>query len=184
MLRDRRLLAELVIVLVVAIGAGAIGFAVAPRPTATSSGDVEAHKATVRRLLDEGFNQGKDDILDTIYAADYVGHIAPTETTRLQITVTDYREFIRLMRTAFPDLRLTTDILIGEGDWVAHRTVLHGTFQSELYDTPPTGNPVEISFNVIHRFDSSGKIVEDWIEYDNLSLQSQLGVISLPPSDE
>ncbi len=181
MVIDRRwwiLLGAVVVVLVV------VGFAALSSPNQASVADdseLAAHKAAVQRMVEEGFNQGNIDIPGEIYAEDYVGHLPPSEASfREQLRVSDYRELIRLLRAALPDLRMTTEILVAEGDYVAERTTVRGTFEGELYDTPPTDGPVEMVFNVIHRFNSAGKIVEEWIEYDTLSFKVQLGVLQAP----
>ena len=57
---------------------------------------------------------------------------------------------------AFPDLRVTVEDMLAEGDKVATRWTIRGTHQGELMGIPPTGKQVEASGITIHRV-SGGK---------------------------
>ena len=76
----------------------------------------------------------------------------------------------------FPDLRISIDACIAEGDSVATRWSLTGTHQGEFQGIPPTGRSVKFSgleFNrVVH-----GRFVEHWSTFDNIALLQQIGAI-------
>lgn len=133
------------------------------------------HKAAVQRLIEEGFNQGNVDVVDEVYNPDYVGHLPSSEVNRDSLTFDDYRELITLLRTAIPDLHMSSEMIIEEGNLVTVYAVLQGTFASEFYDMPPTGQAINLAFTVIQRFDEQGKIVEEWIAYDTIALAAQFG---------
>ncbi|HET9927821.1 MAG TPA: ester cyclase [Rubrobacter sp.] len=79
--------------------------------------------------------------------------------------------------TAFPDLNISVENVISEGDQAVSRYTARGTHQGETEEFgPATGRQVEIKGITIHRFEE-GKIVEEWEAYDNLSVLQQLGLV-------
>jgi predicted ester cyclase len=87
--------------------------------------------------------------------------------------------FARLLR-AYPDLQITIEDLIAEGDKVVSRNTVTGTHQGEYMGIPPTGNSVTYNEVIITRF-ADGRIVETWAVVDVLAQMRQLGVIPTPP---
>jgi steroid delta-isomerase-like uncharacterized protein len=87
------------------------------------------------------------------------------------------------VRGAFPDVRVTIEEQVAEGDGVATRYTLGGTHEGELMGIPPTGNRVEITGVAFERL-ADGKIVESRDNYDALGMMQQLGVIPAPDQPE
>ncbi len=81
--------------------------------------------------------------------------------------------------TGFPDLQLTVEDMIAEGDKVAVRLSRGGTHQGVFMGVAPTGNEARWTGNTIFRI-ANGKIVEGWVEGDHLGLMQQLGAIPAP----
>ena len=134
----------------------------------------EENKAIVRRQEEELFTQGNLDAADEIFAPNYVGHDPsnPEDIRGLEAAkqaASDYRK-------AFPDLQVIIEELIAEGDKVAARVRFRGTHQGELEGIAPTDRRVESTGIVISRIEG-GKIAEDWANFDDLGLMSQLGAI-------
>ena len=69
----------------------------------------------------------------------------------------------RAVRTAFPDLRFTLDVVLESGDLVTGRWTMTGTHTGplELLGLPPTGRPVSMSGQEIFRAED-GRFVEVW----------------------
>jgi len=139
----------------------------------------EENKAVVRRQEEELFTRGNLDAADEIYAPGYVGHDPsnPEDIRGLEAAkqaAADYRR-------AFPDLRVTLEDLIAEGDKVVARLRFRGTHRGELDGIAPTGRRVDCSGIVVSRMEG-GKIAEDWANFDDLGMMRQLGV--LPESGE
>ena len=136
-------------------------------------------KNVVRRVLDEGFNQGRVEIADELIATDFIDHSAapgfPTEGPE------SIKQTIATFRTAFPDVRATIDDLLVEGDRVVARTHWNGTHRGDFFGIPPTGKAFTITAIDILRV-VDGKVVEHWGNEDDLSMMQQLGVISMPGS--
>ena len=137
----------------------------------------EEIKALVRRQEEELFSGGNLELADEIYAPDYVGHDPsnPEEVWGLQAAkqaAADYRR-------AFPDLRVTVEDLIAEGDKVAARLRVRGTHLGDLNGIAPTGRRVDFTGIVISRVEG-GRIAEDWANFDDLGMMQQLGLIPEP----
>ena len=153
--------------------------AVRPKPLIDKEGrtSTEQNKAISRRADEELFNDGNLDVADELFAADFLYH-DPTsgEAWRGPEGV---KRYVRMFRTAFPDLRLTVEDQVAEGDNVAYRWTAHGTHRGELLGVAPTGRRVTLTGIAIARV-VDGKIREMWENTDALGLMRQLG--GLPPS--
>jgi predicted ester cyclase len=78
-----------------------------------------------------------------------------------------------------PDVWVTVDDIITDGDRVAARWTSTGTHQGDLFGIPPTGNAVKITATVVYRT-KDGRLAEGWINRDDFGLMQQLGVIPTP----
>jgi steroid delta-isomerase-like uncharacterized protein len=139
-------------------------------------GNPEANKALTLRYWEEVANKGNLDIVDEICAPDYVCHQADQDIRGPE----GVKQFIFMLRAAFPDLHVTVEDVIAEGDKIVQRWTGHGTHQGELMGIPPTGNHVSVAGITISRFED-GKVSEEWEVYDMMGMMQQLGVI---PSSE
>ena len=178
-------------VLLVALGVGSI-LAPAPAVPAASQATAtpcptttaEENKALVRRLFEEGWGQGNLAVVDEVVAEDLVAHI-PGTTTYLPVAQIDpagresLAPSIRELHTDFPDLRLTIEDMVAEGDRVASRLTYAGTQADplDLWQTPNTGRPAAREVWVFQRV-ACGRIAESWVLPDNLTLLRQLGIIT------
>ncbi len=78
----------------------------------------EANKAIIRRLVEEVLNQGKLDVIDELFAPNFVDR-----STGEQVPGPEgVRQFVSAVRAGFPDLLVSVDDLIAEGDKVVIRT--------------------------------------------------------------
>jgi len=87
-----------------------------------------------------------------------------------------YKQFISMYFTAFPDLHLTIEDIIAEGDNVVVRQTFQGTHKGDLMGILPTGKQATATGISIFRV-ANGKAVEQRANYDDLGLMQQLGVI-------
>lgn len=90
-----------------------------------------------------------------------------------------YMQVIQPLLIAMPDIQINIDDLIAEGNQVAMRARVTGTFTGSYQGIPPTNQKVTIHIVSIERF-VDGKLVEVWEKYDTLDLMRQLGVIPTP----
>ena len=140
----------------------------------------ENNKAIVRRAYEEVWNQGKLDVIDEIFAADLVGHIAGSPDIH---GPEGLKQFVTMYRTAFPDLQFTIEDQLAEGDKVATRWTSTGTHKGELMGIPPTGVQVKSTGICIARI-AGGKFVETWPHSDDLGMLQQLGMELKPKEVE
>ena len=129
----------------------------------------EENKALARRAWELADNP---DILEEVYAPDVVWHEPDQEVRGLE----QAKKFVSAYKTAFPDMKITVEDVIAEGDKVVSRVTIRGTHQGETEEFgPPTGRQIEGGGITISRIEG-GKIVEDWDSYDNLTTLQQLGL--------
>ena len=137
----------------------------------------EENKSTVRRFLEEAFGQGKTELVDEVLRSDFVCYDPNSETGEISGAQTIKGE-IEYFRNAVPDLTYTVVDQVAEGDKVVTRYTASGTHQGEFFGVAPTGNRIEMSGIQIDRFDESGKMTEEWPEYDLLGAMRQMGAAS------
>jgi steroid delta-isomerase-like uncharacterized protein len=135
----------------------------------------EENKAIARRDVEEVWNQGKLDVIDEIFATDYVGQFVGSPDFH---GPEGCKQFVTMYRTAFPDFHVTVHDMIAEGDKVVTRWTATGTHKGELMGISPTGVQETHTGINIGRI-SGGKIVEEWSSWDALGMLQQLGVV--PP---
>ena len=131
----------------------------------------EANKALVRRYYTEVLNQRNIAVLDELCSPTFVSHAS----AGAKIGLAQYRQAIMASHTAFPDLVVTVEDQIAEGDKVVTCWTAQGTHQGPFAGVPPTGKRVTVTAIHIHRVDN-GKIVEHWEEINLLGLMQQLGL--------
>ena len=84
-----------------------------------------------------------------------------------------------MYRTAFPDMRITIEDQVAEGDKVVTRWTASGTHQGDLMGIDPTGRRATVTGITIDRI-SGGKVEETWTNFDAMGMMQQLGVIPSP----
>lgn len=134
---------------------------------------VEENKTLIRRFYEEVFNKRNLAALDDFFAPDHVDHTLPPG---LPVGPEGTKQAIATMLKGFPDLRVTIEDMIAEGDKVVIWFTTHGTQQGTLGGIPPTGKQVAVSTIEITRM-AGGKIAEDWGLDDRLGMLRQLGLV-------
>jgi steroid delta-isomerase-like uncharacterized protein len=88
----------------------------------------------------------------------------------------EFRQLVLAYRTAFPDVHLTVEDVLGVGDRVVARWVSHGTHLGPMMGIPPTGRSIEIMGISIFRI-AAHQVAEEWEGFDTMGLMQQLGVM-------
>jgi steroid delta-isomerase-like uncharacterized protein len=135
----------------------------------------EENKATARRWYEGVFNAGNMDLINGLFAPNFVDHDPVNPLPGLE----GVRQVVTMYRTAFPDLYITVEDWIAEGDKVVTRFMAQGTHQGPLMGMPPTQRRVTVTGIDILGFEN-GKITEHWGNRDDLGMMQQLGVIPSP----
>jgi predicted ester cyclase len=134
---------------------------------------IEENKEVVRRFIDEVFNKGDYSIIPDLIAQDYIMN-APAGNIEGQEGV---KKYVKMVRIAFPNIKITIEDIVGEEDTVVARINWEGTFSGKFMDYEPTGNQVYMKESLFHRF-SNGKQVEVIPYYaDQQPLFQQMGII-------
>ena len=136
---------------------------------------IEERRAIVCELLEEAYSKGNAAIGDKHLAFDSVFHTPPEPDIS---GIENWKKFVIMWRTAFPDCILTVEDTIAEGDKVVASWSARATHKGELRGIAPTWKQVTISGVAIYRF-VGNKIAEIWGWRDTFGLMQQLGVI--PP---
>ncbi len=137
----------------------------------------EQNKALFSRYIVEGVNQGSFAVFAEVFDPDVVYNVyGLPEPMRGHAGV---EQLVGGFRAAFPDIHVTIEEMIAEGDKVVARVTVRGTNQGELMSNAPTGKQAAWYPVHIARF-ANGKIVEDRVTLDQLGFLQQLGLIPTP----
>jgi len=135
----------------------------------------EENKALLRRWFAEVWNQGPADAIDEMLDADGIVHgLSDDESTPLR-GPQDFKPFHEVFRGAFPDIEVTVDEVIAEGDLVAARCSVRGRHSGDHLGVAATNAPVEFTGMVFARI-RDGKIIEAWNNFDFLKMNRQIGL--------
>jgi steroid delta-isomerase-like uncharacterized protein len=136
----------------------------------------EENKATIRAYVEAIWNQQQVDRAGELLAQDFVVHPPlPGQIPGLEGT----KRITAMYLAGVPDLHVSIEDLVAEGDRVAVRRTYEGTHKGALLGIPPTGKHLHIEGISIFRLED-GKIAEQWEQLDQLSLMQQLGVLPAP----
>ena len=127
---------------------------------------VDVNRLALRRIVDEILNGGDLEAFDELVHPAYVDGFDGSGRE-------EYRELVGVMRAGFPDLHLTMEDEIAEGDKVVGRFVLRGTHRGDFLGIAPTGKQVEFDGIGIIQF-RDGKMVSRWNVSDIYGLLEQL----------
>ena len=106
-----------------------------------------------------------------------MNHSAPTG---LPADRDGFKQFVAMYRVAFPDVHITIEDILAEGDRVMTRWSATGTHKGELLGIAPTEKKVTVTGMSENRI-SGGKVVEQWNEFDDLGMLQQIG--AMPTSE-
>jgi steroid delta-isomerase-like uncharacterized protein len=131
-------------------------------------------KGIARRFFEEAFNSGNLDVVDELASPEFVNHDAalPEPTVGIEAA----KASIRAYREAFPDLRISIELQVAEGEYVTTRWSGRGTHQGDLMGMSATGKQATVTGITIDRI-VDGLFVESWTNWDTLGLLVQLGAV-------
>ena len=135
----------------------------------------EANMEVFRRVIEEGFNKGNLDALDSCFPPAYTEH-----QFDLPPTLAKFKDSIGFLRDTFSPFSLTIEDMVADGDKVWARMTGRGADNKGFMGRPPTGRSFAITVIDVCRFEN-GKIVEHWGVPDRFHLMQQLGALSGQP---
>ena len=132
--------------------------------------------AAVRRIPLEAFSKGDLAVLDEVLAPDFVDHsFAPG----MPQDKDGIRYVVGRLRTGMPDVQLTVDIELRDGDFVVHHVHGHGTNTGPAFGHPPTGK--RIVWAETHIYRTRGPlVVEHWGVVKLDTIWRELGMTEIP----
>ena len=153
-----------------------IGTSTAQQESLRMTGDratISRAYSVVTRIYEEVFNMGKLEQADTLIAAEYIDH-NPIGLGG-ESGIEGFKQTVRALRFAFPDLHFKVEQMIVNGDQVVTRTTMQGTHKNSFMGVDPTGKQVTVSGFDIFRV-ADGVVAERWGTLDGLTLMQQIEV--------
>ncbi|MGI8918088.1 MAG: ester cyclase [Pyrinomonadaceae bacterium] len=136
----------------------------------------DENKALTQRWFEEVWNQGREQVIDELFAAEGIAHGLADEVGAALRGPQDFKPFFRKFRSAFPEIEVVVEDTIAEGDKVAARCLVRGKHQSDSLGFAATGQSTEFTGITIVRIEK-GQIVEAWNNFDFMTMYKQLGAL-------
>jgi steroid delta-isomerase-like uncharacterized protein len=163
---------KLIYIVVIAVMAASCNM-----PNNTGSMKAEANKAKTQRFYDEVINAHNVAAIDSFCSADFVDHNPDQGHTGKGIE--ELRSTFKEFFASFPDVHMTTNFMIAQGDTVMAYITMTGTNSGAMGNMPATNKQVSIDgIDVIAIKD--GKAVERWGMFDNMKMMGELGMMPPP----
>lgn len=134
------------------------------------------NKDFIQAFNEDFWNTHNIAAFEKYFSADFISHYPDGDMNAEQV-----KGLCQAYFSAFPDLHITTDDLIAEGDKVVKVWTANCTNKGEFMGIPATGKRIVVTGIEVFRI-KDGKIAENWVCMDNLGMMQQLGVI--PPMGE
>jgi steroid delta-isomerase-like uncharacterized protein len=133
------------------------------------------NEALVRRWFEEVWDKGRAEAIDEMMAADCVAHgLGDTPA----VGPGAFKAFHAQFRGAFPDIRITVDDVVLQGDRAATRFTIRATHRGDHLGVPATGRQVTFPAMSIVRC-RNGQIAEGWNVVDMLGMLQQVGGVEM-----
>ena len=143
----------------------------------SQSNRLVANKHLVQRFTN-AINAADWDALDELLTEDFRRHSQATPDVRVN-SREEFKKMQEFFLLSIPDQQITIEMLIAEGDKIAAYATYTGTQTGAMGEMPPTGKSFESKLLSIFHFEE-GRIAELWVEWDNMSILSQLGLFPPP----
>lgn len=136
----------------------------------------ENHKTVARLLIQTVFNEGRLAMTPAFFTADARHHELDGTPADQRRGPVPFAEIVGCYRYAFPDLRVTIDGQVAEGDRVVSLLRMEGTQTGRLMGIGASGRSVAVKGVRIDRL-VDGRIAESWFHWDSLGMLEQLGAL-------
>ena len=108
----------------------------------------EQNKQSIKRLFNEGMNQQNFAVVEEIIDESYINYGFPDAKPGVE----GLKEIIKNFTSSFPDMQITQEEVIAEGEIVATRGKWNGTHTGNFMGMPPTGKQVEVTYADLWEF--------------------------------
>lgn len=132
----------------------------------------------IHRWFEEVWNKGREAAIDEMLTPDAIGHGLSDADGKALRGPAGFKPFVQGFRSAFPDMKVTIEDTVAEGDRIVGHCTVSGTHTGDGLGFKPTGRKVLFKGVCIMRL-QDGRIAEGWNYFDFLGFYQQLG--ALPP---
>lgn len=142
---------------------------------ATHTDTESRNMALVREFHDTVLTEKNLDAVEGLLSPDYVEHNQAFPEGKLGGRA-NLLEFWEDLFEAFPDLSITEEDILVEGNTVVTRHIGRGTHEGQFMELAATGEEFAIDGISVYAIED-GKIAESWISLDMMGMLQQLGAI-------
>lgn len=136
------------------------------------------YETLLHRWFDEVWNEKREQTIDEMMTDETVHHgLGGAEGDAVR-GIEDFKNFHRSFLQIFPDIQVTVEDVVADGEKIAARYTARGTHAGDGLGIAPTNQKVEFTGAGICKV-KEGKFVEVWNEIDFMKMYSQLGVLRL-----
>ena len=139
--------------------------------------------ATPLEIAEEWFehvwNRGSEEAIARLMAPSARFHGLPTPDGSGIVGPDAFKPFFRQFREAFPDIRISIERSVANGEMVALHCRVTGNHRGAGLGIAPTGNALDVEGMAMARI-RDGRILEAWNCFDFLALYGQVGLVQLP----
>jgi predicted ester cyclase len=128
------------------------------------------------RWFEEVWNKGRLEAVDELAAPGFVAHGLTDEAGNTVTGRDAFKAFWRRLRESFPDVQITVEDGLVDGDKVMVRCTVQATHSGAGNGAAPAQTPVTFSGMCVGRV-KDGQLIEGWNTFDFLSMYQQLGVV-------
>ena len=132
------------------------------------------YPSLLHRWFDEVWNQKREEAIDEMMTEDVVIHGLGAEPI---VGRENFKPFFRQFSSAIPDIHVTVEDVVTEGDKMSCRCTVRGTHTGEGLGFAPTNQAVEFTGGGLCIV-KDGKFQEVWNEFDFMRMHTQMGVLS------
>ena len=133
------------------------------------------NKKLMNRFYTDVITNKRLELIDVLMDTDFFDHNRPN-LPDLAPGRTGLRQMFKNYLNAFPNMKVTVDNMIAEGDFVASRVIMTGTHKGEFMGIKATNKDCMVTLTELCRF-SNGRCLERWGNWDELDLMRQLGAL-------
>jgi predicted ester cyclase len=138
----------------------------------------EKYETLLHRWFEEVWNKGREEAIDEMFAEDGIAHgLNDSEGNPIR-GCEGFKAFQRNFRKAFPNLKITIEETVSEGDKIAAVCKVTAIHEGEGIGVAPTNQPIDFTDLTIVKI-KDGKIIEAWNEFDFMKMYSQVGALTL-----
>jgi len=165
---------NLIYILIVALGFASCNSM--PNQAANNSGT--ANKERVKQFYDQVINAHNPDMVDSFCTADFVDH--NPDMGHSGKGTDDLKASFKEFFAAYPDVHMTTNFMVAEGDKVVSHITITGTNSGPMGNMPATGKSMNVDGIDIVGGIKDGKASERWGLFDAMKMMTQMGMMPPP----